>query len=119
VAIGVAGTGVLTTFWVHPIWLGLAVAYVGLVTTWLARRVSKSLRLALALGGFESPPRVRRSAILRRVSRALILGALVVAVLATLDAAWRGWPALFDYLLVLVLLVPAVIYRRQARSPAA
>ena len=109
----VTAAGVLMAIWLDPEWVGLAVVYVGLVTFWINRRVIHSLAAAERLGGFEPLPTPRRAALLRRVSRGLLLIGLSVALLSGPFLVWRGWSGAIGLLFGIALLVPGLVLRHR------
>jgi len=110
----ITAAGVLLAIWLEPEWLGLAVLYVGLVTFWIVRRVIRGLKAAERLGGFDPLPNTRRAALLHRVSRGLLLAGLVLVVLSSAFALWRGWVGAIGLLPGLALLVPGLLLGRRA-----
>ncbi len=103
---------------VAPVWLGLGVAYVGLVVVWLVRTVRASLRRAADLGVDEPLAPERHRAVLDRTGRGLLGAAVLVAALAALDLGIRGWVALVDFVLALALAIPGWRAWRKAQRRA-
>ena len=109
-----AGTGAMAAALVEPVWFGLALAYIALVSIWITWRVRRTTEAAALLGDAEALPAERVATMLLKASRTLTIGGIVLIAIALVDFVWRSWPALIDLALAAALLVPAYAYRRRA-----
>ena len=107
---------IAVTLLVSPGWVGISLVYVTGIIAWMPRSVSKSLERVRTAGTFEPLPPDRQAAILARASRWLLIGGAVIVLIAILDFTWRGWPAVFDLALAVVLVVPGLRIRKQAEE---
>ena len=108
-AIGIVVAGV-----VAPVWVGFGVVYMAGVVAWTARAVGTGLRRLQEAGGYEPLPAERQAAMVGRVGMwLLVVGVLGIAV-AAIDIESRGGVAAWDFVLVGVVVVAGVVYRRRA-----
>ena len=106
--------GIVVAVVVAPVWVGLGVAYLAGVVAWTARAVGNGLRRLQEAGAYEPLPVERQAAMVGRVGMwLLVVGALGVAV-AVIDIESRGGGAAWDFVLVGVVVVAGVVYRRRS-----
>lgn len=98
---GMVAVGAAAALAVDPFWMGLAVAYVGLVAWWLTRTVRRHLLRAQSLYGTLSSPDTAR--VSHRASGYVLGGAVALGVVAVWDVIQRGWVGSFGVALALVL----------------
>lgn len=111
--------GVGAVVWVRPAWAGLGMVYGAGVVALAARWLARSLRQASEMGALEPPPAERRSRILGRAWRGLLGTSVLLAAVGVADLVWwRGWPAVFDFVVAGAVLVLGLAYRREARALA-
>jgi xanthine/uracil permease len=84
-----------------PFWMGVAVAYVGVVAWWLTRTVRRHLLRARSLYGELGPADDSRAN--SRLSVFVLGGAVALGVVAIWDVFERGWVGSFGIALALVL----------------
>lgn len=97
---------------VEPVWVGVSVAYVGLVTGFLMRSVRRRLdHVREMYGGFDAPT-VAPVAVTSRVGSYLLAGAVVLALLGAWDVSVRGWSGVFGVVLAAFLGGVALVLRR-------
>jgi len=111
----VLGTlGVALALIASPAWVGLGVVYLAAVVGWTARAVLRGLQRMREAGSYEPLPIERQAALVGRVGLwLLVIGALGVGV-AAIDIERRGGVALWDFVLVGVVVAAGVLYRRRA-----
>lgn len=110
--LGVLGVGVVVI--VSPIWVGFGVVYLAGVVAWTTRTVAGGLERLQEAGAYEPLPAARQAALVRRVSFWLLVITALGAAVAAIDIESRGGVALWDLVLVSVLLLAGVLYRRRA-----
>jgi pimeloyl-ACP methyl ester carboxylesterase len=116
ILLGLVVVSVAVLLLVSPGWVGISLIYVTGIITWMGRSVAKSLEKVRATGQFQPLPPDRQAAILKRASKWLLVGGVAIAVVAVVDYTWRGWPAVFDLALAVVLLVPGWRIGKQAEE---
>lgn len=96
---------------VEPVWAGVGVLYVGLVTGWLMRSVRRRLDLVRqTYGDFDAPS--TGSAVSIRAASYLLGGAAVLAAVAVWDISVRGWSGVFGLALAACLGGAGMMLRR-------
>lgn len=97
--LGIAGLGAV--FLVDPVWVGLGVVYIALVTGWIIWAVRRNLdRVRQAYGGFDE---VSSQFPMGRMGSFLVAGALLLGAIAIWDVSVRGWTGLFGLALAVCL----------------
>ena len=106
--------GVALALVASPVWVGLGVVYLAAVVAWTARAVLKGLQRMREAGAYEPLPIESQAALVGRVGLwLLVVGALGIGV-AAIDIESRGGVALWDLVLVGVVVAAGVMYRRKA-----
>jgi len=106
----VGGAGALLALLAEPRWAGVAIAYIGLVTGWLARSVRGRLDYVRQTYGFDAPT----ATTVGQASRAgnyLLVGALALAAIGLWDVSVRGWDGAFGLILAGFLVVAGLLLR--------
>lgn len=97
---------------VTPIWVGMGVVYIAVVTGLLMRQVRRRLAIVEGTyGAFERP--AAASSMSRRAGAYLMGGAALLALLGAADLMVRGWSGLFALALAATLAVAGVLVGRQ------
>ncbi|NNC39191.1 MAG: hypothetical protein HKN95_00755 [Acidimicrobiia bacterium] len=108
--------GLVAVVIVSPIWVGFGLAYLAGVVAWTARTVAGGLEKLKEAGAYETLPAARQAALIRRVSFWLLVVAALGAAVVVIDVESRGGVALWDLVLVGVLAIAGVLYRRRAAA---
>lgn len=106
----VGGAGALLALLAEPRWAGVAIAYIGLVTGWLARSVRGRLDYVHQTYGFDAPT----ATAVGQVSRAgnyLLVGALALVAVGLWDISVRGWDGVFGLILAGFMVVAGLLLR--------
>lgn len=112
---GVVAAGLISVLFVSPIWVGLAVVYIGAVIAWLSWVVWRSLRRATALGVSDPLPDDRKADVLDRLARGLLGGGVVLAVVGIWYSGSAAWFIGLLGVLAAALLIPGAVAHREAR----
>lgn len=90
-ALAIGGVGAV--FLVDPVWIGLGVVYIALVTGWIIWAVHRNLdRVRQVYGEFDG---VSAQLPLGRMGGFLLAGAVLLGAIAIWDVSSRGWIGLF------------------------
>lgn len=116
IALAATVASVAVLVFVRPLWVGVGVVYVTGIIAWMSRNVTRTLERLRAGGEFEDLPLERRRAVLMRSGRWLLIAGAAFAVFAIFDYRWRGSAALFDWVLVALLVIPGLLVVQKARS---
>ena len=106
--------GVVVVVVVSPVWVGFGVVYLAGVVAWTARSVVGGLKRLQEAGAYEPLPAARQAALVRRVSFWIFVVAGLGGAVAVIDIESRGGVALWDLVLVGVLAVAGMLYRRRS-----
>lgn len=108
-----AAAGAVMAGLVEPMWVGVGVAYVGLVTGWLMRSVRRRLdHVRQTYGGFDTVT-VVSAAVTTRAASYLLAGSAVLAAVAAWDISVRGWSGAFGLVLAVCLGGAGLMLRRR------
>lgn len=110
----VAVLGVVLAVIVEPVWIGLGVVYLAGVVAWTARSVLNGLRRLQDAGADGALPAERQATMVGRVGFWLLIVGAAGAGVAAIDMESRGGVAVWDLLLVVVVVGAGVMYRRRA-----
>ena len=106
----VAGAGALLALLAEPGWAGVAIAYIGLVTGWMARSVRGRLDYVRQTYGFDAPTATTVGQV-KRAGNYLLVGALALAAVGLWDMSVRGWDGVFGLILAGFLVLAGLILR--------
>ena len=106
--------GVVVVVVVSPVWVGFGVVYLAGVVAWTARSVVGGLKRLQEAGAYEPLPAARQAALVRRVSFWILVVAGLGGAVSVIDIESRGGVALWDLVLVGVLAVAGMLYRRRS-----
>jgi hypothetical protein len=119
VAVALSAVAAVVLVVVRPMWVGVGVLYTTGMVAFMSRGVSRSLERVAASGGLAPLTEEGRLRILLRAARMLLTVGGVLVVIALLDYRWRGSPALFDWVLVAMMVLPGWFIWRRAHAGAA
>lgn len=109
-ALGMVGIVALVV--VQPLWMGVAIIYIAMVSGYLMRAVRRNLdAVRETYGEFDE---IDESPISGRVGRYLLAGAAVLAALSLWDISVRGWNGVFGFALAVFLGGAGLVLRRAA-----
>lgn len=104
--------GVVALVVVRPLWMGVAIIYIAMVSGYLMRAVRRSLdAVREAYGEFDE---IDRSPISGRVGGYLLAGAAMLGTLSLWDISVRGWNGVFGFALAVFLGGAGLVLRRAA-----
>jgi hypothetical protein len=106
----VGGAGALLAVLAQPRWVGVAIAYIALVTGWLARSVRGRLDYVRHAYGFDAPT-ATTVAQASRAGNYLLAGALALAAIGLWDMTVRGWDGVFGLILAGFLVAAGLLLR--------
>ena len=116
IAIALSVLSLAVLVFVRPAWVGIGVLYTTGMVAFMSRGVSRTLQRVADSGGLTPMTQEGRQRILLRSARMLLFVSAVLIVIALFDYRWRGAPALFDWVLVAIMLIPGVMVWRRAQS---
>ncbi|MEX1003795.1 MAG: hypothetical protein WD990_04525 [Acidimicrobiia bacterium] len=117
VVLGGVAAGLLLTFLVRPLWVGLAVLYVAMTVLLLAAMLRRALVKLEDAGGFDDLPLERRRHIVRRARTLILIAGVVLAAIGTGGSvAGAGAVAWIPAILGIALVVTALALSAEQRT---